>query len=69
MIMEGARNEGHLRSTGHLVVQLWGNPKEEVHVEGVVVSDEGLSTSTSRDHVEYWGLNLGEEEPVEQDIW
>ena len=51
------------------MVQLWGYPEEEVHVEGVVVSDEGLSAGTSRDHVEYWGLDLGEKGPVEQDIW
>lgn len=40
------------------MVQLWGNPHVEVHVQLVVVGDEGPSYSAAWDEVHHGRLHL-----------
>mmetsp|Transcript_6962 Transcript_6962/g.23963 ORF Transcript_6962/g.23963 Transcript_6962/m.23963 type:complete len:492 (+) Transcript_6962:1135-2610(+) len=50
----------HSSNDEHLQVQLGGDAHEEVHVEVVVVRDEGLGGRASRDHVHHGSLHLDE---------
>jgi len=50
----------------HLQVQLGRDPHEQVHVQVVVVGDEGLGGGAARDHVHERGLDLEEAQVVEE---
>ena len=50
----------------HLEVELGGDAHEEVHVQVVVMGDEGLGGGASSDHVHHGGLHLEEAEGVEE---